>query len=471
MSFVSVEFIILVILTLFIYYLPPFRKWQPLVLIAAGLVFYGYDNHYRSLLLISSALINFSASYLCLNARDRRLQVLSTTVGVILNLFLLVSFKYGKALALTLDIQVGGTSGIGSAIGELTMPIGLSFFTFQGITLLVDALRNKIDVQFQGENRSRFWRHGTATFLFIGFFPTLLSGPIMKAHQFMPQIGVKRFKDIDWQPCAKGLILGYFLKMVIADNLKDQTFWLAYPHFIAYSPTNLLIFLLGYSVQLFADFAGYSLIAIAVARLAGYGLPDNFNFPYISTTISNFWRRWHISLSTWLRDYLYIPLGGNRRDSLRTYVNLFIVMVLGGLWHGSTWNYGLWGAYHGTLLMIERPFRDRLANWQHPFLNLSKGLIVFCLVTFGWLFFKLTEFHQVVSYVKALGASGGIYDVGKIRWILLYCVPIALYHALYLLKQHFGGFNIIVRDCLYAAMLFAIICCSGSPSAFIYFQF
>lgn len=174
MSFVSVEFIILVILTLFVYYLPPFRKWQPLVLIAAGLVFYGYDNHYRSLLLISSALINFSASYLCLNARDRRLQVLSTTVGVILNLFLLVSFKYGKALALTLDIQVGGTSGIGSVIGELTMPIGLSFFTFQGITLLVDALRNKINVQFQGENRSRFWRHGTATFLFIGFLPTLL---------------------------------------------------------------------------------------------------------------------------------------------------------------------------------------------------------------------------------------------------------------------------------------------------------
>ena len=309
MSFVSVEFIILVILTLFVYYLPPFRKWQPLVLIAAGLVFYGYDNHYRSLLLISSALINFSASYLCLNARDRRLQVLSTTVGVILNLFLLVSFKYGKALALTLDIQVGGTSGIGSVIGELTMPIGLSFFTFQGITLLVDALRNKINVQFQGENRSRFWRHGTATFLFIGFLPTLLSGPIMKAHQFMPQIGVKRFKDIDWQLCAKGLILGYFLKMVIADNLKDQTFWLAYPHFIAYSPTNLLIFLLGYSVQIFADFAGYSLIAIAVARLAGYGLPDNFNFPYISTTFSNFWRRWHISLSTWLRDYLYIPSG------------------------------------------------------------------------------------------------------------------------------------------------------------------
>ncbi len=121
--------------------------------------------------------------------------------------------------------------------------------------------------------------------------------------------------------------------------------------------------------------------------------------------------------------------------------------------------------------MLERPFRDKLANWRHPCFNLVKGLIVFCFVTFGWLFFKLTEFHQVVSYVKALGASGGLYDVGKIRWILLYCIPIALYHAFYLLKQHFGGFNIIVQDCLYAAMLFAIICCSGSPSAFIYFQF
>ena len=257
MSFVSVEFIILVILTLAIYYLPPFRKWQPLVLIAAGLVSYGYDNHYRSLLLVSSALINFSVlPHPCLASRDRRLQVLSTTAGVILNLFLLVSFKYGKALALTLDVHVGGTGGIGALIADLTMPIGLSFFTFQGITLLVDVLRNKINVQFQGEIRSRFWRQGTATFLFIGFFPTLLSGPIMKAHQFMPQIGVKRFKDIDWQLCAKGLILGYFLKMVIADNLKDQTFWLAYPHFIAYSPTNLLIFLLGYSVRALCRFRG-----------------------------------------------------------------------------------------------------------------------------------------------------------------------------------------------------------------------
>jgi alginate O-acetyltransferase complex protein AlgI len=470
-SFISVEFIILVIITLTIYYLPPFRKWQPIVLITAGLVFYGYGNHYRTLLLICSALINFSAAYVCLTTAERRLQVLSTTVGVILNLFLLGFFKYGKPLALTVSTYVAGTNELVSFVGNLAMPIGLSFFTFQGISLLVDALRNKINLQSHGENRTPFMKQGAATFLFIGFFPTLLSGPIMKAHQFLPQISVKRFNDIDWERCVKELILGYFLKMVIADNLKDQTFWLAYPLFMAYSPTTLLVFLLGYSIQIFADFAGYSLIAIGIARLAGYSLPDNFNFPYISRTFSEFWRRWHISLSTWLRDYLYIPLGGNRKDSVRTYINLFIVMFLGGLWHGSTWNYGLWGAYHGTLLMLERPFRDKLANLQHPVLNLAKGLVVFCLVTVGWLFFKLAAFHEVTSFVKALWATGGIYGTGPIRWIILYSIPIGLYHLLYLLKQRFGLFNVAMEDSLYAVMVFAIICCSGSPSTFIYFQF
>lgn len=471
MSFVSVEFIILVIITLTIYYLPTFRNWQPLVLIVAGLVFYGYDNHYRSILLICSALINFLGTYVCLASRNRRLQVISTTVGVFLNLFLLGFFKYGKSLVLIVSSYVAGANEMLSLMGDWTMPIGLSFFTFQGISLLVDALRNKINRQFQGKNRNRFMGQGTAAFLFISFFPTLLSGPIMKGHQFIPQISIKRFHDIDWERCVKELILGYFLKMVIADNLRDQTFWLAYPLFQVYAPTTLLMFLLGYSIQIFADFAGYSLIAIAVARLAGYGLPDNFNFPYISKTFSEFWRRWHISLSTWLRDYLYIPLGGNRKDSMRTYINVFIVMFLGGLWHGSTWNYGLWGAYHGTLLMLERPFRDKLTNPQHPLLNVINGLVVFCLVTVGWLFFKLTEFHEVVAFVKALWANGGIYGIGPIRWILLYSIPIGLYHLLHLLKQRIGAFNAIAEDCLYAVMLFGIICCSGSPSSFIYFQF
>jgi len=469
-SFVSVEFLALVSVTIFIYYLPPVRKWQPIVLITAGFVFYGYDNHYRLLLLVCSALINFSASYVCLTSQSRRAQVAATAVGVTANLAILGFYKYGTVIAQVFGYKAGALAGVGLISGDLVMPVGLSFFTFQGISLLVDAMRGEINAKFPAEGASGFWSQGAATFLFIAFFPTLLSGPIMKAHQFMPQISVKRFRDIDWPQCVKGLILGYFLKMVIADNLKDQTFWLAYPQIVAFSSLNLLTLILGYSIQLFADFAGYSLIAIAIARLAGYRLPDNFNFPYISTTFSEFWRRWHISLSTWLRDYLYFPLGGNRKSPSRTYMNLFTVMFLGGLWHGSTWNYALWGAYHGTLLILERPFRDRLTHWDHPCLSLLKGLVVFSLVTTGWLFFKLTDFHHIVSFFKALWNNTGVaHDVDKTRWILLYCVPVGVYHLFYLIKQRSG--SIVAEDWLYAAMLFAIICCSGNPSTFIYFQF
>jgi len=417
-----------------------------------------------------SALINFAASYVCLTFQDRRAQVSATAVGVTCNLALLGLYKYGTAIAGVFGYQAGTLGGVGSIIDDLVMPVGLSFFTFQGISLLVDALRDKTNVKFHREAAGSFWSQGAATFLFVAFFPTLLSGPIMKAHQFMPQISVKRFRDIDWPQCVKGLILGYFLKMVVADNLKDQTFWLTYPQIVAFSSVNLLTLILGYSIQLFADFAGYSLIAIAIARLVGYRLPDNFNFPYISTTFSEFWRRWHISLSTWLRDYLYFPLGGNRKSPSRTYVNLFTVMLLGGLWHGSTWNYAFWGAYHGTLLILERPFRDRLTHWDHPCLSLLKWLVVFSLVTLGWLFFKLTDLHHVVSFFKALWNNTGVaHDADKTRWILLYCVPVGVYHLFYLIKQRSG--SIMAADWLYAAMLFAIICCSGNPSTFIYFQF
>ena len=472
MSFVSVEFMVLLFITLSIYYLPPCRKCQPLILIAASFVFYGYGKHYRPLLLGFCVLINFLAGYACLVSQNRRLQVSSAVVGVVCNLITLASFKYGKELAQILASHKVGVGEVGSIIGDLTIPIGLSFFTLQGISLLVDVLRNKINRRFHGEKTGGFLAHGTATALFTVFFPTLLSGPIMKAHEFIPQISPKYLRDIDWVQCVKGLILGYFLKMVIADNLKDQTFWMDYPYHLGFSSISLLTMLLGYSIQIFADFAGYSLISIAIARLLGYGIPDNFNFPYISTTFSEFWRRWHIALSTWLRDYLYFPLGGNRKSSMRTYLNLFVVMVLGGLWHGSTWNYVLWGVYHGTLLILERPFRHRLDNLTHPCLNLLKWFGVFSLVSFGWLFFKLSDFHHLLSFVKALWTNTWITnDMEKILWILVYCMPVGLYHLFYLFRKRSAALNINAGDWSYVLMLFAIICCSGNTSTFIYFQF
>lgn len=178
--------------------------------------------------------------------------------------------------------------------------------------------------------------HAGRTILFISFFPHLIAGPILKANDFYPQISHKKFNQINWERSFKTLVLGYFFKMVVADNLMDFTSSIIYPEY--QSSLTLLAMLFGYSFQIFADFAGYSLIAIGLAKLFGYNLMENFNFPYISSSFKEFWKRWHISLSTFLMEYLYFPLGGNRKGKVRTYINIMTTMILGGLWHGAAWS-------------------------------------------------------------------------------------------------------------------------------------
>ncbi|HPM11074.1 MAG TPA: MBOAT family O-acyltransferase, partial [Paludibacter sp.] len=193
----------------------------------------------------------------------------------------------------------------------IPLPIGISFFIFKGISLTIDSFRNNNGKQLPVQ--MGFIEHSVNSLMYISFFPQLLAGPIQQATEFFVQINTKHVKDIDWEYVIKILILGYFLKMVVADNLKDQTFWIAYPYFQGHSPITLIVMLFGYSMQMFADFAGYSLLAIGISSLFGYRVKDNFYFPYISKSFSEFWRRWHISLSTFFRDYVYIPLGGSRK--------------------------------------------------------------------------------------------------------------------------------------------------------------
>ncbi len=189
------------------------------------------------------------------------------------------------------------------------------------------------------------------------------------------------------------------MKSFVADNLQAQTsFFMVYPNFQTVSSLTLITLVFGYSIQIFSDFAGYSLIAIGLAKLFGYELPKNFNFPYISKSFSEFWTRWHISLSSWLKEYLYFPLGGNRKGIYRTYINVFIVMLLGGLWHGASLNYLVWGAYHGLLLIIEKIF----SNVKINLFNSLKIIIVFIFVSFGWLLFKFDSFDVVIKFMQFL---------------------------------------------------------------------
>lgn len=300
-------------------------------------------------------------------------------------------------------------------------------------------------------------------------------GPIVKAYEFIPQIKTKYLKDVNWELCIKNLILGYFLKMVIADNMKDFTFNIKYPYFTELASSELFMLLIGYSVQIFADFAAYSILAIGIGGLFGYKIPINFNYPYISMTFSEFWRRWHISLSTFLKEYLYIPLGGNRKGSKRTYLNLFITMTLGGIWHGAAWSYAIWGMYHGLLLCAERLFSNHAKTTVSKLYKTLKIIFVFSAVTLGWLLFKLPEFSEVILYLKAMVSNDFMPDqYHLIIYILIYSTPIFLYHLLYLnSKNKFSNLvsNKNYTAVSYAMMLFFIITNYGSSDTFIYFQF
>jgi alginate O-acetyltransferase complex protein AlgI len=474
MLFNSFPFFVLLLLTFIVYYLPVgfFRKGntQLLVLIMASIIFYGYFKPSLLLLLAFSGAVNVITSYF-VHYGTPRYRLLLASTGVIVNLAVLAFFKYSPLIAASFfDTK----EGIGAYLLTIPLPIGISFFTFEGISLVVDTYKGHKSDKFKNLVHESFPTHIRNSFFFIVFFPHLVSGPILKAHDFIPQIGKKFFKDIDWSYCFRLLVTGYFLKLVVADNLNDFTSSLIYPGFMTFSTFDLVFMLLGYSFQIFADFAGYSLIALGLAALFGYRLMQNFNFPYISVSFSEFWKRWHISLSTFLKEYLYFPLGGNRKGKIRTYINLFITMVLGGLWHGAAWSYAVWGAFHGLMLALERLFNDRFefSIKRFSLFFYLKLLFIFSAVSLAWLLFKLPNFNQVIMYVKACYYNTGLVsNYISIFLIFLYGLPVILYHGMYLMRQSAPVYLKKMEFAFYGIMIFLIITNSGTAGTFIYFQF
>jgi len=471
MLFNSFPFIFLMLGTLALYYNKSLLNYQIQILILSSFIFYAWGQPYLLMLLLLSASINAVTSYKVYFETSQSRKKLFAVLGVLSNLAVLSFFKYSPLFGRVIEDFTSFESAAEFLV-TVPLPIGISFYTFQGISLVVDLYRSNHQSEcpvFQVHRN--FKKHYIDTIFFISFFPQLVAGPIVKAYQFYPQIKTKYFKDIDIESAFKILILGYFLKMVVADNLSDQTFWMAYPYFESVSSLTLVVLLFGYSMQIFSDFAGYSLIAIGIAKLFGYWLPKNFNFPYIARSFSEFWTRWHISLSTWLKEYLYFPLGGNRSGLLRTYLNLMVVMLLGGLWHGAAWSYMVWGGYHGLLLMIERYLKVHISLPENIVWNIIKTSLVFSLVSLGWLLFKLPEFSQAVSYVFTLFSNNDMpHRKDIILMVFFYSLPIIAYYANYMLSQK-AERNFLNIDVVYAIMLTLIFTNSGSSGAFIYFQF
>jgi alginate O-acetyltransferase complex protein AlgI len=478
MLFNDRAFFVLLVATLGFYYLRRSTRWQILVLLVASLVFYAYSQPYLLILLACSALLSTITSYQVEQAQSLTSQRCWAVAGVAINLLVLAFFKYDRLFAGTF-LAVRPGSFLQSVLA-IPLPVGISFYTFHGISLVVDVFRARAgdDVTSPVGKIRSLADHSLRTFFYLTFFPQLVAGPIVKAKDFYPQMTAKSFGDINWYGVAKALICGFFLKSVVADNLAQQTFVLQPPYCYPYSALNLAVILLAYSMQIFADFAGYSLIAIGLAKLFGYVLPDNFRFPYIAQTFSEFWTRWHMSLSAWLRDYVYYPLGGNRKGRNRTYANLLLVMTLGGLWHGADWSYAIWGLWHGSALAVERVFRKtRFYTSSNIVIKWMRWGLVFMVVTLSWLLFRLPDFHQVTELASVFWHNRNMrFSLSTPFLIFIYCVPVVLYHLRYLLREAPPrGLSFLwgqrVESAALGVMLTLIIVQAGSPTPFIYFQF
>ncbi|EQA38272.1 membrane-bound O-acyltransferase family MBOAT [Leptospira inadai serovar Lyme str. 10] len=467
MLFNSIEFLIFLVIVFILYYAPFSSKYQIQIIIVSSFIFYSFGFPILVFLLFFSAAINTGTSYLITYGKEsirRKVAIL----GVLTNLGLLIFFKYSGLLAKTFFID---ESSLGKFLISIPLPVGISFFTFQGISLLIDVYSQKYFSRQEVVERT-FKNHLSNVVFFISFFPQLVAGPIVKAHDFLYQIDRKKFTSIRWEESFKAIIIGYFLKTVVADNLRQFTFWIQFPYFDTKSTFTLLSLLFGYSFQIFADFAGYSSIAIGISKLFGYDLKVNFLFPYISTSFKEFWKRWHISLSSFLMEYLYIPLGGNRKGSWRTYANLMLTMFIGGLWHGAAWSYALWGLVHGAALTIERALKMDSIRENCKICRASYGFMVFFFVTFAWIFFQLPDINDVTRLFQALLRNWSLpnsYDL--IVSIFVYSSPVILYHVHYLMRrngnQMFENFQFIA----FGTMIFLIVVNRGFPGSFIYFQF
>jgi alginate O-acetyltransferase complex protein AlgI len=491
MLFNSWTFVVFLLVVFAGYYFGP--RWlsrtaagQTGWLALASFVFYGWHTPWLVILLVVSTFINAEAARRLLDPeapQSRRRLVVA--VALVFNLGALAFFKYAALFAQAI-LPASVWAQWKPLIGDIPLPIGISFYTFQGISLVMDLWRagpkGIPGAEFPRGLRETVWFQ-QRTWFFKAFFPQLISGPIVKAHEFFHQIGLKRLGDLDWNGAVKHLVGGFFLKMVVADNLKEATLLLAYPKFVGMSKLGLLALLYGFSFQIFADFAGYSMIAIGLGKLFGYELPVNFRQPYIARSITEFWRRWHISLSTWLRSYLYIPLGGNRHGAVRTYINLFLVMFLGGLWHGAAWSYAIWGTAHGILLAIERlcgvQGDDPRAPSRWTIGSVIQAVITFNFVSILWLLFKLPDFRQVIEFGRCLVSGKGGIEPQVLFVVALFSLPVVLmhlYHAaerpLASWRKRMGGMAWSRAEALaYAAMLVLIGMNCGTPGEFIYFQF
>jgi alginate O-acetyltransferase complex protein AlgI len=480
MLFNSFQFLVFLPIVLAIYYPLP-HKAQNRFLLLASLFFYAsWDWRFLAPLLITTSIDFWCARRMGAIVSVRGLapeRKPYLIVSVIANLALLGFFKYFNFFAGSAEqlVRLFGVH-LNPWTLRVILPVGISFYTFQALSYTIDVYRGQM--------------HATSSYfdflLAVLYFPHLVAGPIQRANSLLPQVTKPR------SPSAEGILAGihlivwgYFKKVYIADNLApivDQLFALPHP-----GGSQVLLAAYAFAFQIYCDFSGYTDIARGVAKLMGFEFMINFHLPYLARNPKEFWSRWHISLSTWMRDYLYVPLGGNRRGRTRMLVNLMITMVLAGLWHGAAWTFVLWGFYHGLLLVAyhiawggppvakaERILRRRSVV---PLLsNLLSIAAFFQLTTYGWLIFRAKSLGQLAVMTAALLHPLHNLDLSLAARIAWLATPLVLVQIIQALSKRgdFLGFRWItleVRAACYAVLSYAALFRGGAPKSFIYFQF
>jgi len=488
MLFTTHEFIIFFVIVLTVIVIVKRGLFQHIFLLGSSYFFFYFSSNYLVTLLIFSTLLDFYIGKAIFSAKSKKIKKILLISSLVGNLGLLGFFKYIDFGILQIN-QLTNTLGLSEIPAlELILPIGISFYTFQTISYVVDIYRGKLT---PSKSLAEFA-------LFVSFFPQLVAGPILRASEFLPQLREKisannlttrlRTITIHDKSLRIGITLmalGFFKKMFFADNISpmvDEIFATPY----GLESFSVMLGAIAFGVQIYGDFSGYSDIAIGAAMILGFHIPVNFNKPYFATSPVDFWRRWHISLSLWLRDYLYIPLGGNKKGNLKTYVNLVIVMFLGGLWHGASWNFVIWGLMHGVYLTVQKLIVKKFPKLTNNTFTQKKHIkIISILVTqyfvfMAWLAFRVQDI-DALSYVLYKYMIWDFATSSTIQMLSHNKLPVLLIIGFFILNYISYKRNIVeklsqIKPIYWIGFLISIIILilffyDNTPEDFIYFRF
>lgn len=466
MLFNSLSFLMFFPLTCVIYFLIPTLKWRNLFLLCASYFFYMNWEPLYALLLLSSTLITyFAALGIDYYKNDLKKKKVCLIISIVLNLTILFLFKYYNFAAenITEFLQYSGLS-LKMPNFTFLLPVGISFYTFQALGYSIDVYRGNTKVEKNIFTYS----------LFVSFFPQLVAGPIERSTHLLPQF--YKLKYFSYENAMRGIkmmLWGYFLKLVLADRCAmyvDAVFGNLEYH----NGGSMFISAIFFTLQIYGDFAGYSLVAIGTAKIMGFDLMENFHRPYFASTITDFWHRWHISLSTWFKDYVYIPLGGNRNGEIRTYCNLMITFLVSGIWHGAEWTFLCWGGIHGFFQCVEK-----FLGWNKKSLTgysrFFHWILTFTIVSFAWIFFRASTVSEAFFVIKSIFSNFSFPIVESVVFIgVFFALIVLLFKEM---KDEFNWkfkiFNSWLFQHTYIVFMIAYIILFGvlKGGQFIYFQF